>query len=115
MFRRNLIPVWVGILLLTSMFLMGQDTWPPQGECTVPADCGEATVCTSVDCVDQICVFTNNDGSPCDDDDACTYNDACSDGSCIPGLPYCEDGDPCTLDTCTDLGGTPICTYIDIC
>lgn len=29
MFRRNLIPVWLGIILLSGMFLMGQDTWSP--------------------------------------------------------------------------------------
>jgi len=29
MFRRNLIPVWVGIILLSGMFLMGQEGWGP--------------------------------------------------------------------------------------
>jgi hypothetical protein len=115
MFRRNLIPVWVGILFVASTFLMGQDSWPPQGECTVPADCGESNVCTTVDCVDQVCVYTNNDGAACNDDDPCTAGDTCSDGNCVPGFPVCDDGDPCTLDTCTDLGGVPVCTYMDIC
>jgi Leucine-rich repeat (LRR) protein len=32
MIRRNLIPVWVGIILLSCMFLMGQETWPPPCE-----------------------------------------------------------------------------------
>jgi len=27
--RRNLFPVWIGILLLSGMFLMGQVAWPP--------------------------------------------------------------------------------------
>ncbi len=29
MFRRNFIPVWVGVLVLSGMFLAGQDSWPP--------------------------------------------------------------------------------------
>ena len=29
MFKRNLVHVWVGIVLLSGMFLMGQETWPP--------------------------------------------------------------------------------------
>jgi len=30
MFRRDLIAVWVAIIVLSSMFLMGQETWPPE-------------------------------------------------------------------------------------
>jgi hypothetical protein len=31
MFRKNLMPVWVGILMLSSIYLMGQESWtPPQ-------------------------------------------------------------------------------------
>ncbi len=33
MFKGNLIPVWLGIILLSGMFLMGQDTWPPALQC----------------------------------------------------------------------------------
>ncbi len=29
MFRRNLIPVWIGVIVLSGMFLMGQDSWSP--------------------------------------------------------------------------------------
>ena len=32
MFERTLLPAWIGIILLSSMFLMGQESWPP----TVP-------------------------------------------------------------------------------
>jgi len=70
------------------------------------------------------------DGTPCDDGDACTDADACTAGSCqgraitcsAPDACHragvcdpatgtctspeirCEDGDPCTLDTCTADG-----------
>ena len=33
MFRRNLIPVWVGLIALSGMFLLGQETWPPPPIC----------------------------------------------------------------------------------
>ena len=33
MLRRKLLPVWIGIIVLSSMFLMGQDTWAPQITC----------------------------------------------------------------------------------
>ncbi len=29
MFRRNLLPVWIGIIILSGMFLMGQEAWEP--------------------------------------------------------------------------------------
>ncbi len=34
MFSRNLIPIWFGIIILSGLFLMGQDAWPP-----LPAPC----------------------------------------------------------------------------
>jgi len=35
MFSRNLVPVWLGIILLSGMFLMGQDAWSPKsGSCS---------------------------------------------------------------------------------
>jgi formylglycine-generating enzyme required for sulfatase activity len=40
MFSKNLIPVWMGITLLSGMFLMGQQTWePPSFMVPVPAGC----------------------------------------------------------------------------
>jgi len=35
MFRRNLIAVWIGIILLSGMFLMGQETWVPPAKVSV--------------------------------------------------------------------------------
>ena len=29
MFKRNLIPVWIGIVVTTGLFLMGQEAWSP--------------------------------------------------------------------------------------
>ncbi|MFH1531474.1 MAG: hypothetical protein ABIK09_12170 [Pseudomonadota bacterium] len=49
------------------------------------------------------CSFTaTNDGAPCEDGDLCTLGDQCVDGACVPGTPIssCNDGNPCTTDTC---------------
>jgi len=32
MFSRRMLPVWVGIIVLSGAFLMGQDTWPPDAD-----------------------------------------------------------------------------------
>ena len=46
MFRRNLIPVWVGILVLCGMFFMGQEAWEPQPtQCEDNGDCPDEAFC----------------------------------------------------------------------
>jgi hypothetical protein len=46
MFRRNLIPVWVGILVLSGMFFMGQEAWEPQPtQCEDNGDCPDEAFC----------------------------------------------------------------------
>jgi len=105
MLQRNLIAVWLGIILLSGMFLMGQDTWPPPVECTVAEDCDDGNLCTDDACVDQACVYTNNT-DPCDDGEVCTMDDVCTDGVCT-GDPLDADGDTyysevCGGDDCDD-------------
>ena len=40
---------------------------------------------------------------PCDDGDACTEKDACAaDGTCQGAAKLCNDGNPCTNDSCKD-------------
>jgi len=48
---------------------------------------------------------TCDEGDPCDDNDPCTQDDRCAaDGSCA-GEPYsCDDGLPCTVDSCDGAG-----------
>ena len=60
MFKRNLIAVWFGIIVLSGMFLMGQDDWPPQTDPCVPDPCAtieNATVgtCSAIDGTDFTC------------------------------------------------------------
>lgn len=60
------------------------------------------------DCTDDLCnkdtgecEFVDNNNS-CDDGNACTLNDTCSNGQCIGVRDLCDDGNPCTKDTCID-------------
>lgn|GEM_PF-2554746 len=72
--------------------------------------CNDAEDCTDDTCnsTNGECEFTpNND--PCSDGSACTANDACQGGVCTGDQPDCDDGNPCTLDTCQDQDGSAVC------
>jgi len=100
------------------------------GVCTsgAPISCNDGNVCTDDTC-DSVngCTFTNNN-NPCEDGDACTLGDICSDGVCTSGAPnFCNDGNVCTDDTCDSVNGCTFtnnnnpcedgnaCTLIDVC
>jgi hypothetical protein len=52
-------------------------------------------------------------GTACDDDDFCTVDDFCDDGVCV-GVPIdCDDGDPCTADSCDPATGGCVNAPID--
>ncbi|MFH1108834.1 MAG: DNRLRE domain-containing protein [Planctomycetota bacterium] len=64
---------------------------------SIPFSVGPACVLTVSGCVD------NED---CDDDNVCNGIETCQGGSCIAGTPLnCNDGNPCTNDTCNALSG----------
>ena len=48
------------------------------------------------------------DGAPCDDQDACTKGDTCSNGECVFAPVDCDDDNPCTVETCSTEDG---CQY----
>jgi hypothetical protein len=53
----------------------------------------------------QACVIN----SDCDDANVCNGSETCQAGVCIPGSSItCDDGNPCTIDTCN---GTAGCTF----
>ena len=52
-----------------------------------------------------------NEGKACSDGDACTMGEACAQGACSDGFPVnCNDGNPCTDDSCNQSQG---CQYDD--
>ena len=52
--------------------------------------------------------YTNYNGQDCDDGNACTQGDICSDGTCSGSPITCDDGNVCTNDTCDPSSG---CVY----
>jgi hypothetical protein len=97
--------------------LCTSDTCLPSGECeNTPVSCDDGNPCTSDSCDAATgCLSVANDGVSCDDGNACTYDDLCISTVCtgqtVPGCcaidANCNDGDPCTIDSC--VSGT--CTY----
>ncbi len=89
-----------------------------QGTCIVPEDasCDDKNSCTVDSCEEVGCAHAPIDEAVCEDGDACTYEDSCSNGECA-GLPTnCDDGNVCTLDGCDpitgcyhDLASNPCC------
>ncbi len=71
--------------------------------------CVDASPCTQDSC-DPVkgCVYPAVVGSnpACEDGDVCTTPDQCAAGLCKGGGPKnCDDGNPCTIDTCDSLKG----------
>jgi cysteine-rich repeat protein len=68
------------------------------------AACADATTCTSEVCNPVSgCEYTNApNGTTCSDADLCTTGDRCQAGACAgTGNLHCDDGSPCTVDTCS--------------
>ncbi len=82
---------------------------PRTGECLDgrTLDCNDNNVCTDEHCNPAVgCVHSENDRS-CDDEDACTQGDTCRGGSC-QGTPFmqCDDGNACNgAETCDPESG----------
>ncbi|MFN8357667.1 MAG: T9SS type A sorting domain-containing protein [Spirosomataceae bacterium] len=46
-----------------------------------------------------------SDGTPCDDGNKCTQNDACQSGVCVGTAKTCDDINACTIDSCDPATG----------
>jgi hypothetical protein len=73
-------------------------------ETIVICDSSEDTACTKTVCDPQTGECGPKDlglGAPCDDKNACTLGESCFFGDCVGGiLVGCNDGNPCTSDSC---------------
>jgi len=67
-----------------------------------PLACDDANACTRDAChPEKGCLNPpDREGQVCDDRNACTVGDVCGNGLCVGGAVSCDDGDPCTVDTC---------------
>ncbi len=67
-------------------------------------DCGDGNPCTGDYCdpAAKACKNTPvSDDTACSDGDMCTNGDMCKSGKCAPGVAaICNDGNPCTDDSC---------------
>ncbi len=72
--------------------------------------CDDGNPCTLDVCDAETldCAYGVND-LPCDDGDACTTADVCGGGVCAGFAADCDDGNPCTEDSCDSLTG---CTAV---
>ncbi len=72
-----------------------------------PKKCDDGKVCTGDICVPATgaCSFPPETGAPCAKDNKCLSQATCKVGVCSGKAVDCDDGDPCTLDTCTPAGG----------
>ena len=102
-----------------------------------PAVCDDGNPCTidscdpELGCMSELELLTCDDGNPCtidscdpddpalpcsyqviasgpcEDGDACTLGDQCTNGQCVAGVetPVCEDDNPCTDDSCLPTAG----------
>ncbi len=78
------------------------------GECLGgPAlDCDDENPCTDDSCDSNSGCAHGNNTAPCSDGNACTVDDECLDGACIPGQEAsCDDGNVCTDDSCDSVKG----------
>ena len=96
-------------------FCNGEETCDPATGCqagTAPA-CDDGLGCTDDDCdPTDGCQHVANDGLcsngiVCDGDEVCDPEDALADANgCVPGTVLdCDDGIPCTIDTCSEGAG----------
>lgn len=93
--RRNLVPAWLGIVLLSGMFLMGQEDWLPPEPCVdLDGDgCGNpgSDVCMYpyVDCDDTDPAVSPVEEEACENgvDDDCDGVADADDTDCQPPVP----------------------------
>jgi len=94
------------------------DACQDDGACAsgTPLSCDDQNACTKDSCDPAAgCIHVNVD-NPCSDFDACTIGDECLGGVCTPsGTLVCDDGNPCTNDSCEPTSGCQHAANTDPC
>ncbi|MCB9787963.1 MAG: putative metal-binding motif-containing protein [Deltaproteobacteria bacterium] len=75
--------------------------------------CNDGNPCTQDGCnVDGSCFHAPDAAASCDDGSKCSQTDVCVDGVCKgTDLLACDDGNPCTVDTCEPQAG---CKHVQV-
>jgi hypothetical protein len=81
---------------------------PSESPCCV----GATSICEDGDpCTEDLCdpgtggCTSTPSAAKCNDNDACTTGDTCSEGGCVGAPVDCDDGNPCTTDSCNKVQG----------
>ena len=69
--------------------------------CLTDAECNDNNPCTDNLCINQTCVFTNDNTNNCSDM-WCTTNNTCRNGSCVGQPKNCNDSWYYTIDSCSE-------------
>ena len=70
-------------------------------DCNTDADCDDGNVCTTEVCTANTCVRNNLElGTECGPDLICSPGAVCAPADCGGDLGTCDDGNPCTHETC---------------
>jgi hypothetical protein len=78
-----------------------------------PASCDDQDPCTDDSCKPKVGCLHDLNTATCETGDLCDGPDVCAYGVCITGPNiFCNDGDPCTEDTCNPATG---CVFVDTC
>ena len=120
-----------GTLVCDTQVLPYKCVVDPGTVVTCPQPEGEDAFCRQPHCAPGTgeCSFVpHHEGFLCDNADACTFNTACAEGVCAGGSQVnCNDGNPCTDDSCDSEAGCAhvnndaacndgdICTTLDAC
>ncbi|TFH25222.1 MAG: hypothetical protein E4H03_01415 [Myxococcales bacterium] len=99
-----------------GQFCNGTETCDPAVGCLTasPVVCNDGVGCTIDACDESTDACTSSpDDSPCDNGDVCDGTETCAGVSaCQPGTSLdCDDGNPCTTDSCDAAGG---CTNLPV-
>ena len=86
----------------------------PETVVVCPEPEGDNAFCLQAQCdpsSGECSLEPNHEGFVCDDGDVCTVVDKCLQGECAAGVEVnCNDGNPCTDDSCTPESG---CIHLD--
>ncbi len=84
---------------------------PDGSACNDGNDCTDQEKCAQGQCLGQ--ADPTAEGYSCDDGNGCTGNEVCATGVCIgvADVSVCDDDDPCTLDSCTNVFGNSLCSH----